>query len=288
MYGDDFRHSRHTLGGMKSLIQLALDEDAVHRDLTARATIAADARGTARITAKAPGIISGTAVARAVFTAVDVDIQSRWLKRDADPVEAGDAICDLSGPLRSLLAAERTALNFLQHLSGIATATHAYVEAVRDTGCLIADTRKTMPGMRRLEKEAVLHGGGVNHRLDLRSGMLIKENHIEACGSITRAVHACRHSGLDVRLEVECETLAQVDEAVKVGPDMVLLDNMSPDEVRRARRIVPASILLEASGNITLVNVCDYARAGVDRIAIGAITHSAPALDLSMRVSNRA
>lgn len=272
---------------MDRLIQLALEEDAAARDLTAMATIATDAMGTARITAKGAGILSGSAAAQAVFAAVDKRINCQWRKRDADQLAAGDIVCEINGSLRSLLAAERTALNFLQHLSGIATATHAFVEAVRGTGCLIADTRKTAPGMRRLEKRAVLDGGGINHRLDLQSGMLIKENHIEACGSITRAIQACRQASADLWLEVECETLAEVTEAVAGAPDIILLDNMRPADVACARAAVPASILLEASGNITLENARDYALAGVDRIAIGAITHSAPALDLSMRVCNR-
>jgi len=272
---------------MDRLIELALAEDAAYRDLTAIATIAENALGTAIISAKANGILSGTAAAKAVFAAVDARIACRWQKGDGDPLATTDIICELSGPLRSLLAAERTALNFLQHLSGVATATHRFVEAVAGTGCLIVDTRKTMPGMRHLEKQAVADGGGANHRLDLQSGMLIKENHILACGSITDAVRACRLAGFDAWIEVECETQPEVEEAVAAGPDIILLDNMSPAEVIQARRIVPASITLEASGNITLANIREYAETGVDRVAIGAITHSAPALDLSMRIINR-
>lgn len=269
---------------MNTLIQLALDEDAVFNDLTAQATIAADAQGTARIVAKADGTLSGITIAQAVFSAVDINIKCDWLKTDSDQITAGDCVCELSGPLRSLLAAERTALNFLQHLSGIASATQAFVKAVQSTDCQIADTRKTTPGMRHMEKQAVLHGGGVNHRMDLQSGMLIKENHIEASGSISDAVNACFNAAEDVWVEVECETLDEVNEALHVCPDIMLLDNMAIAMVCKARAIIPKSILLEASGNITLSNVRDYALTGVDRIAIGAITHSAPALDLSMRV----
>jgi len=173
-------------------------------------------------------------------------------------------------------------------LSGIATATYAYVEAVKDLSCHIVDTRKTTPGMRDLEKQAVRHGGGENHRMDLQSGMLIKENHIKASGSITDAVHACYALQTQLQseawIEVECETMDEVREAIAVCPDIILLDNMSLNEVREARALVPTSILLEASGNITLANARDYAKTGVNRIAIGAVTHSAPALDLSMRV----
>ena len=269
------------------LIQLALSEDAVFNDLTAHATLPADLHGSALITAKADGVLSGITVANAVFDAVDQSIACNWKAADADRVESGQIVCDMSGPMRSLLAAERTVLNFLQHLSGIATATQAFVDAVSGTDCRIADTRKTTPGFRELEKQAVIHGGGVNHRMDLQSGMLIKENHIKSCGSITDAVHACYQNNEKhaVWIEVECESLDEVNEAVAVCPDIILLDNMSPDMVSKARAIVPASILLEASGNITLANARAYAETGVDRIAIGAITHSAPALDLSMRVN---
>ena len=269
------------------LIQIALTEDAAFNDLTAQATIAADATGRARIIAKATGILSGLTVADEVFAVVDANITRSWLITDGDKVSAGDAICELNGPLRALLAAERTALNFLQHLSGIATATHHFVEAVEGTACRIADTRKTTPGLRRLEKMAVVHGGGINHRKDLESGMLIKENHIHACGSITDAVHACSTVHHAIWVEVECVTMAEVIEAVAVCPDIILLDNMSPQTVADARKVVPDSILLEASGNITLSNARAYAETGINRIAIGAITHSAPALDLSMRITSK-
>lgn len=267
------------------LIDIALQEDAAFDDLTCIATIEADKQGNAAITAKADGIISGAAVARQVFDRLDSDIVQQWHCQDGDMVSSGTLVCQLSGPLRSLLAAERTALNFLQHLSGIATATGLFVAAVAGTGCDIADTRKTTPGLRRLEKQAVVDGGGINHRMDLASGMLIKENHIEACGSLTEAVGRCFNQSEELWVEVECETLEQVEEAVLACPDIILLDNMTPDQVAVARKLVPASILLEASGNITLANARSFAETGVDRIAIGAITHSAPALDLSMRVT---
>ena len=266
------------------LINMALQEDAVERDMTCMATIASGQPGRATITAKAAGALSGITIARKVFAKVDPDIQQQWYFEDGDSVQPGDMICELSGSMHSLLAAERTALNFMQHLSGIATATRAFVDAVEGTGCKIADTRKTTPGMRHLEKEAVVHGGGINHRIDLASGMLIKENHIEACGTITEAVGKCFKQSDEVWVEVECENMEQVQEAIYACPDIILLDNMTPAEVSEARKLIPESILLEASGNITLANARDYAETGVDRIAIGAITHSAPALDLSMRV----
>jgi len=270
---------------MQTQIDTALREDAAFADLTGIATIAADAIGHARIIAKQAGVLSGCLVAEQVFRTVDKAISQHWLKKDGEQVASGDTVCELQGSLRQLLAAERTALNFMQHLSGIATATHAFAELLADTGCCIVDTRKTTPGLRLLEKQAVLHGGGENHRMDLASGMLIKENHIAAAGSITAAIASCRRQASDIWVEVECETLDEVREAVAAAPDIILLDNMSPAMVQEARDLVPPTIILEASGNITLANARDYAATGVNRIAVGAITHSAPALDLSMRVS---
>ncbi len=272
---------------LSNLVRRTLSEDAADRDVTAQATIDPEQQGTAVITAKAEGMLSGVEPASRVFEMVNADIIREWVRHDADDVRNGDVICRLSGPLRALLSAERTALNFLQHLSGIATATHAFVKTVAGMDCAIVDTRKTTPGLRYLEKQAVVHGGGVNHRMDLANGMLIKENHIAAAGSIAKAVEACRLQSSVIWVEVECETLAEVDQAVTAEPDIILLDNMDVETVQQARRFVPASIMLEASGNITLANARAYAKTGVNRLAIGAITHSAPALDLSMRVTTR-
>ncbi|OIQ00995.1 MAG: nicotinate-nucleotide diphosphorylase (carboxylating) [Zetaproteobacteria bacterium CG2_30_46_52] len=266
------------------LIDAALAEDMAFKDLTAIATIPAEQQAIATITAKADGVLSGCTIAEQVMTTMNASIKQSWFKQDEDLVKAGDVICELDGNMRSLLSAERTALNFLQHLSGIATATFAYTKALKGTGCIVVDTRKTTPGLRFLEKQAVLHGGGANHRHDLASGMLIKENHIIGAGSITDAVAACHKLAPDTWIEVECETLEEVHEAVAVCPDIILLDNMSIEDVRLARGLVPGSIVLEASGNITLANAHAYAATGINRIAVGAITHSAPALDLSMRV----
>ncbi|RME40944.1 MAG: carboxylating nicotinate-nucleotide diphosphorylase [Deltaproteobacteria bacterium] len=268
----------------KQLIERALAEDAAFDDRTTRATVPEGAEGGAVIVAKADGVVSGTRIAEAVFARLDPGLSQRWQVADGRMVRAGDVIAELEGRLAALLAAERTALNFLQHLSGIATATRRFVDAVAGTGCRIADTRKTVPGLRHLAKQAVRDGGGVNHRADLAEGMLIKENHIAAAGSITEAVRRCRTLSDKLWIEVECETLAEVEEAVAAAPDMILLDNMPPAMVREARRLVPGTIVLEASGNITLENARTYAETGVDRLAVGAITHSAGALDLSMRV----
>lgn len=267
------------------LIEAALAEDMAYQDLTAEATIHKTQQGLATITAKAEGILSGCLVAQQVIQTMDESIHQTWLKEDGNHVAAGTVICTLNGSMRTLLSAERTALNFLQHLSGIATATFHFSQALIGSNCLVVDTRKTTPGLRALEKKAVLDGGGENHRMDLASGMLIKENHIEGAGSITDAVAACERYAPDTWIEVECETLEEVQEAILVCPDMILLDNMDIPTVRKARDLVPDSILLEASGNISLANAKDYAATGINRIAVGAITHSAPSLDLSMRVT---
>ncbi|MDQ6983932.1 MAG: carboxylating nicotinate-nucleotide diphosphorylase [Ghiorsea sp.] len=270
---------------LQSLIDSALSEDMAFNDLTAKATITPEQLGKATIIAKADGVLSGCVVAKQVFETMDESISQTWHKHDANKVQAGDLICELSGNMRMLLSTERTALNFMQHLSGISSATSLFVTALNGTGCDIVDTRKTTPSLRVLEKQAVLHGGGKNHRLDLASGMLIKENHILAAGSITDAITACQKLSPDTWIEVECETLDEVIEAVHACPDIILLDNMAPAIVSQARQLVPSSILLEASGNITLNNARAYAETGINRIAVGAITHSAPSLDLSMRVS---
>ncbi len=265
-------------------IRRALEEDRAFSDVTANACVAEDCRGRARLYAKADGVLSGLALAVRCFVLRDGALRVHCHLRDGDRVRAGDEVLYVEGALRSVLAAERTALNILQHLSGIASATRRMVDLVQAHGCRIADTRKTTPGMRLLEKQAVMHGGGVNHRMDLADAVLIKENHIAACGCITDAVRACRRYAGACSVEVECETLAQVNEAVEAGVDAILLDNMDVPMVRRARRLVPAHILLEASGNITLETAAEYAATGVDRLAVGAITHSAPALDLSLRI----
>ncbi len=268
---------------LEKLIRQALAEDRIDRDLTSLATVPSDLSGRAEITARAAGVISGIDIARTVFTLVDKNIEQNWKMTNGSLTESGDVIGLIQGKLRSILTAERTALNFLQHLSGIATSTHAFCREVRNYDCLIADTRKTAPGLRESEKKAVLHGGGVNHRIDLADGMLIKENHILAAGSLEKAILACRRIS-DVWLEVECETLEEVKEAIACKPDMILLDNMPVEQVATARRQVPESIILEASGGITIDNAGLYAETGVDRLAIGAITHSAPALDISLLI----
>ncbi|MDQ6962381.1 MAG: carboxylating nicotinate-nucleotide diphosphorylase [Mariprofundaceae bacterium] len=268
-----------------SLVQQALIEDQIESDVTAKATIAKHQQAKATIVAKEAGVISAVDVASAVFDRFQ-NIQYTWHVAAAESVVAGQCLCTLTGSLRELLAAERTALNFLQHLSGIASVTQTLVALVSTTSCQIVDTRKTTPSLRHLEKQAVLDGGGYNHRIDLASGMLIKENHIMGAGSVQKAITACQNYHAEVWVEVECETLAQVEEAVPCNPDMILLDNMAVDQVRVARKLVSQDIILEVSGNISHATALAYAQTGVDRLAVGFITHSAPSLDLSMRVQS--
>ncbi|MDQ6950156.1 MAG: carboxylating nicotinate-nucleotide diphosphorylase [Mariprofundales bacterium] len=269
------------------LITLALAEDAANHDITAQATIGVNLQASARIIAKAKGVLSGVGLARQLFSTRDPELQQVWPLRDGQAVQGGDVVATITGSARSILSAERVALNFLQHLSGIATATHAVVQRIADTHCTVADTRKTTPGLRALEKQAVVHGGGINHRPDLAGGFLIKENHIAATGSIAEAIARCRASAATGWIEVECETLDEVSQAVACAPEMILLDNMTPDQVAAARALVPESITLEASGGITAANARDYALRGVDRIAMGSITHSAAALDLSLLITTQ-
>jgi len=265
----------------EALIRLALDEDCVDHDITVRAILDQKSQGVARIVAKCDGVLSGSKVAGTVFTTVDPMLVCCWRVADGRRLLSGDVVAEISGCVASILAAERTALNFLQHLSGIASETARFVRAVEGTDCTIYDTRKTVPGLRSLAKRAVVDGGGRNHRADLAGGFLIKENHIAAAGSIATAMARCRSYDDAPWIEVECETLSQVEEASQLSPQLILLDNMSPQQVASAATMV-TNIKLEASGGITRDNARIYADCGVDRIAIGAITHSAPALDLSL------
>jgi len=269
---------------LQSLVRKALEEDGAHFDATTIATVPEGATAQACIRARSAGVLSGIEAAELAFSFCDPRIHCAWLRASGERIRSGDRVATITGPLHAILRAERVALNLLQRASGIATLTRRYVEAVAGTGCAIADTRKTTPLWRALEKRAVRDGGGVNHRASLREAILIKENHIAAAGGVRAAIVACRQRFARLWIEVECETLAEVKEAVLAAPDAILLDNMSPQEVRQARGIVPKHILLEASGGITLANARCYAECGVDRLAIGAITHSAPALDLSLRV----
>lgn len=279
---------------LEEIVARALLEDVGDGDVTTEWTLATDAVGRARFEAGHPGILSGLYPACLTFREVDPDLEFRALLNDGDQVEPGQPIAEVRGAARSVLTAERTALNFMRHLSGIASMTRQYVDAVRNTGVRIVDTRKTTPGLRDLEKRAVLHGGGDNHRHGLFDMVLIKDNHIAAAGGIAAAVRTCRsnmkQSGRRYDIEVETSTLDQVEEAVRSGADWIMLDNMSDAEIRtavgRVRALTAAdqSIVVEASGAITLDRLTAIAKTGVDVISVGALTHSAPALDISLNV----
>jgi nicotinate-nucleotide pyrophosphorylase (carboxylating) len=262
----------------------ALAEDVGEGDVTTEATVDADARGTAQLLVKEPGVVCGLEVAAAVFATLDRDVHFEPLVEEGSRIDGATAIAVVTGPLRAILTGERVALNFVARLSGIATLTRFYVDAVEGTGAAILDTRKTTPGLRLLEKVAVETGGGRNHRLGLFDAVLIKDNHLRAAGSVAVAVERAR-AATDLPIEVECDTLAQVAEALEAGVDALLLDNMQPAELREAVALARGRARLEASGGITLDNVRAVAETGVDEISIGALTHSARSLDVSLEVS---
>ena len=268
----------------RPLIELALAEDVGPGDVTTQATIPEGATGEAVILAKAHGVLAGLPVAAEVFRRVDRGIRFEELAQDGEPVAPGDAVARLSGPLRGILTGERVALNFLSHLSGIATLTAEFVTAVAPYRAVILDTRKTTPGWRSLEKYAVRCGGGRNHRLGLYDMVLIKDNHIAACGSISEAVRRVRAAGVKAPIEVEAKDLDELAEALSLEVDRILLDNMDLEELREAVRLAGGETPLEASGGVTLETVAEVAACGVDFISVGAITHSAPALDLSLEI----
>jgi nicotinate-nucleotide pyrophosphorylase (carboxylating) len=268
------------------LIDLALREDLALGDITSEATVPADRQATAIMLAKQDGVISGLETAQAVFARVDPSVTFQALVADGDRVTKGTELARITGNARSILAAERTALNLIQRLSGIATQTSVYAAAVDGTRASVIDTRKTTPGMRVLEKAAVRHGGGSNHRFNLGDAVLIKDNHLAAIGGdhpIRDAViSAKRRAPHTSRVEVEVVDLAGVREALDAGADIIMLDNMSLDEMRQAVELVDGRALLEASGGITLETIREVAETGVDLISVGALTHSAPSLDISL------
>ncbi len=278
------------------MIEQALHEDIGPGDWTTLWTVPSEAVASGRIVAKAEGVVAGLMVAEAVLHRVDPSLEVQIVEGDGTVVRPGDVVLTVHGSARSILTAERTALNFLQRLSGIATLTRRYVDAVRGTQARVVDTRKTTPGWRALEKAAVRAGGGENHRMGLFDMVLIKDNHIAAAGGIARAVERVRvQNRTELPIEVEVATLGELDEALEAGVDRILLDNMDVDTMRGAvarvrqwaadRRREPPE--LEASGNITLDRIHEVAETGVDLISVGALTHSAPAFDLSMRIEAR-
>ena len=267
-----------------ALVYEGLEEDDAFNDITTIATVVSTRRARARLVAREAGVIAGVPLALAAFHLLDPGVEIRVDAEDGSPVTPDATVLFLSGHARGLLSAERTALNFLQHLSGIATLTRRYVDAVAGTGARILDTRKTTPGWRRLQKYAVRCGGGVNHRFDLSSAVLIKDNHLAATdGDVAVAIRRAReHAGKPVQVEVECETAAQVQAAVGERAEIVLLDNMSLDELRACVAIAKGKAVIEASGGVGLDTVRAIAETGVDHISVGALTHSAPALNLAL------
>lgn len=273
-----------TTSVIERAVEAALAEDVGTGDVTTEATVPEDAVGTAEILVKEPGVVCGLPVAEAVFRALDDDIRfEARVEEGARLREVPVAVATVSGSERSILTGERVALNFLGRLSGIATLTRRYVDAVSGTGAAVLDTRKTTPGLRALEKYAVACGGGRNHRFGLDDAVLVKDNHLRAAGSIARAVGLVR-ALTELPVEVECETLEQVDEALAAGVDAILLDNMTLDELRSAVVLTGGRARLEASGGITLENVRAVANTGVDEISVGALTHSARSLDVSLEL----
>ena len=269
---------------LDQLVGQALAEDVGSGDVTTDATVDADARAVARIVQKAPGVIFGLDAAEATFRALDPEVVFAREVEEGVWREDGGPVLSATGRARALLTGERTALNFLARLSGVATATARGVREIQGTGARLLDTRKTTPGLRALEKAAVRAGGGVNHRAGLYDYVLIKENHIDMAGGVTAAVQRARAAAPTLGLEVECRTPEEVDEALAAGATRLLLDNMTPDEMRPIVDRVGDRAELEASGGITLANVRSYAETGVHWISLGALTHSAPALDLSLLV----
>jgi nicotinate-nucleotide pyrophosphorylase (carboxylating) len=264
-------------------VYAALAEDVGEGDVTTEATVDAEAVGTAALSVREPSVVCGLRAAETVFSALDPELRFEPLVAEGAVLDAPAEVAIVTGSERAILTGERTALNFLGRLSGIATLTRRYVDAVAGTGVAILDTRKTTPGLRALEKHAVACGGGRNHRFGLDDGVLVKDNHLRAAGSIGAAVERLR-AATDLPVEVECDTLEQVQEALAVGADAILLDNMPLDGLRAAVALARRRARLEASGGVTLETVRAIAESGVDEISVGALTHSARSLDVSLEL----
>ena len=271
---------------IEPMVRTALVEDlGLAGDITSAAVIPADHRSSLVMVARQPGVVVGLDAAELAFQLVEPTITMARYLEDGSPIRPGDTIAEISGPSRGLLTGERTALNFLGHLSGIATVTASLVEAVRGTKASIACTRKTTPGLRALEKYAVRAGGGMNHRFALNDAVLIKDNHVAIAGGVAEAIRRARAGvGHMVKIEVEVDTLEQLGEAMREGVDAVLLDNMTPAQLREAVAIVDGRAITEASGSVTLATVAAVAASGVDLISVGWCTHSAPTLDIGLDV----
>ena len=271
-----------------SLVRAALEEDIGREDITTNATVPPEARCEARLIAKQDGVLSGIRPFRRAFELLDANVQCWESMRDGQRFAAGQLVGKFSGLTRAVLTAERTAMNLIQHLSGVATLTALYVDTLQGLNCRVCDTRKTTPGLRYLEKEAVSHGGGANHRHTLFHGVLIKDNHITAAGGIAQAIQKVRGIAPHIlRIEVEVSNMEQLKEALGAGADIIMLDNMSLEDMHQAAKMAHGlKVLLEASGNVTLERLRAIAGTGVDYISVGALTHSAPAVDLSLLITN--
>jgi len=268
---------------LADFVRLVLAEDmGSGGDITSAATIAADARFTAEMNCRQPIVIAGLAIAEAFFRALDGDVRSETRVSDGDHVEAGTILMRLEGNARAMLTAERSALNTLQHLSGIATMTRAYVEKIAGTGAVLLDTRKTIPGLRVLEKYASRMGGAKNHRMRLDDGLLIKDNHVGVAGGIAEAVRAARSANTGFPVQVEVDRIDQIGPALEAGADRLLLDNMPPPVLREAVALVAGRVPLEASGGVNLDTIRAIAETGVNYISVGRITQSAPAVDIGL------
>jgi nicotinate-nucleotide pyrophosphorylase (carboxylating) len=283
-YWEEGLHFPLTKRETKALVGAALKEDDAKHDITTAGTVVSDRRARCRLVARQPGVISGLALAREAFEQLDKAVTIRTDHEDGARVKPQTPVMFLSGHARGLLSAERVALNFAQRLSGIASLTARFVEAIAGTGAHILDTRKTTPGWRRLEKYAVRCGGGLNHRMYLSSGVLIKDNHLAAVdGDIALAVKRARAVAPEgIKVEVECDRLDQVRAAIDAGADIIMLDNMGLADLRQAVQLVDGRAVTEASGGVNLDTVRPIAETGVNWISVGALTHSAPALDLAL------
>jgi len=276
---------------IKEIIRRALDEDIRTGDVTTQAVIPDSVLGKGKFLVKANGVIAGSNIAKKVFEMVDEKLEFKVLIPDGEKVKVRDIAAEVEGKASSILTAERTALNFLQRMSGIATLTNSFVEKITHTRAKILDTRKTVPGLRLLDKEAVRLGGGTNHRIGLFDMFLIKDNHIEIAGSITNAVNTCRNfqqkNNSSLKIEVETKNLEEVKEALTCDVDIIMLDNFTINLMKKAVELINGKCLVEASGNISLDNVKAVAETGVDFISVGALTHSVKALDISLEVKLR-
>ncbi len=271
---------------IQPIINLALAEDKVWEDVTTNSLLDYDAQVTAGVTAKEDGIISGTGIFTAIFQTIDPQVNIKILKKDGNPVKKGDMVLEITGMESSILKAERTALNFLQRLCGIATLTHRFVEKLKPFPTTLLDTRKTTPGLRYLEKKAVKDGGGANHRMNLEDMAMVKDNHITMAGSISNAVKKIRQKFPGKKIEVEVKNLTELQETLSLTPavDVIMLDNFNPTLLKEAAGINNHRVKLEASGNVNLENIQEKAASGIDFISVGALTHSFKSLDLSLDI----